>query len=70
MADATPVTKADKAAQEPAKADERVMPPVQSPKAPAPAPKAKPSDLEALVAEAEASGKKALIVGNAVRVDN
>jgi hypothetical protein len=50
--------------------DERVMPPVEAPKAKPAAPKADPVDLEAMLAEATADGKTAQVVGNAVRVDN
>lgn len=68
MAKANPVAKPD--AGTPSPADERVLPPVEASKAPAPAPKADPKDLQAMVDEAEQAGKKASIFGNAVRVDH
>jgi hypothetical protein len=75
MAKANPVNPADKAPSEPAKADERLMPPApplevkKTSRLPS-GTAADPKDLEALVAEAEAEGKRAVVVGNAVRVDH
>lgn len=69
MAKATPVTAAAAEAESPAKAVEIKMAPVEQPK-PAAAPKADPKELEALVAEAAAADKVAMVVGNAVRVDH
>jgi hypothetical protein len=69
MANAKPVTKQE-TTEQPAPADERLMEPVAPAEKPKAAPKVDPKELEAEKVKAEKEGKKAFIVGNAVRVDN
>ena len=69
MADANPATQADPG--QPAPATEILMPPVEKAEVVVQAPaKVDPKEIQKLVKAAESEGKSAMVIGNAVRVDN